>query len=87
MFWFIRKKFVGSKLQLPKLEYHLWLDAILVYTARPFDAESRRKTDAQDSVWLLSFWKKVCRQYQCKWRTSNAIVDLPVGYVNSRIVE
>jgi hypothetical protein len=32
----------------------------------------------------LSFWKEVCRQYQCKWRASNVIVDLGAGYVNLR---
>jgi hypothetical protein len=35
----------------------------------------------------LSFWKEVCRQYQCKWRASNSIVDPAAGYVNARIVE
>jgi hypothetical protein len=35
----------------------------------------------------LSFWKEVYRQYLCKWRTPNLIVDPKAGYVNSRIVE
>jgi hypothetical protein len=28
-----------------------------------------------------------CRQYQCKWRALNSIVDPIAGYVNSRIVQ
>jgi hypothetical protein len=33
------------------------------------------------------FWKEVCRQYLCKWRAPNFIVDPATGYVNSRIVK
>jgi hypothetical protein len=43
--------------------------------------------DVQGSVWPLSFWKEVGRQYLCKWRAPNSIVDLAAGYVNSRIVK
>jgi hypothetical protein len=53
----------------------------------PIDAESVRQTDAQDPVWPLSFWKEICRQYRCEWRTPDFIVDPIAGYVNSRIVE
>ena len=46
-----------------------------------------RQTGTQDSVWPLSFWKEVRRQYQCEWRAPNSIVDPAVEGVNSRIVE
>ena len=48
----------------------------------PFDAKIVRQTDAQDPVWPLSFWKEVCRQYQCEWRAPNFIVILVGAYVN-----
>jgi len=41
--------------------------------------------DVQGSVWPLSFLKEVRRQYQCKWRAPNAIVDPAAEYVNPRI--
>jgi hypothetical protein len=37
--------------------------------------------------WPLSFWKEVCRQYQCEWRAPSSIVDPIAGHVNSRAVE
>ena len=43
--------------------------------------------DVQGSVWPLSFCKEVDRQYLCKRRAPNCIVDLAAGYVNSRIVK
>jgi hypothetical protein len=43
--------------------------------------------DVQGSVWPLSFWKEVCRQYQRKWRAPNSIVDPVASDVNSHIVE
>jgi len=48
----------------------------------PFDAKIVRQTDGQDSVWRLSFWKAVGRQYQREWRAPNSIVDPITGYVN-----
>jgi hypothetical protein len=51
----------------------------------PFDAKIVRQTDAQDSVWPLSFWKGVCRQYQCERQAPNSIVDPISAYVNSAV--
>jgi hypothetical protein len=48
----------------------------------PFDAKIVCQTDAQHSVWPLSFWKGVCRQYQCEWRAPNSIEDPISAYVN-----
>jgi hypothetical protein len=54
---------------------------------RPLDAEIVRLTDVKNSVWPLSFWKEVYRQYQLQMVSTHSIVDPDVGCVNSRTVE
>ena len=63
------------------------LETPLAHSMPAFDAEIVRLMDVQGLVWPLSFWKEVCRQYQCKGRAPNSIVDPVSGYVNSYIVE
>jgi hypothetical protein len=58
------------------------LISVALRLARPFDL-----TGLKDSVWPLSFWKEVYRQYQLQTASTHSIVDPVVGCVNSRIAE
>jgi hypothetical protein len=80
----VGKSFVSRSIYRPALRF---MSAALRDTARRSIAKIVRQADVQDSVWPLSFWKEVCRQYPFGWRTPNSMVDPVAGSVNSRIVE
>jgi hypothetical protein len=80
----VGKSFVSRTIYRPALRF---MSAALRDTARHSIAKIVRQADVQDSVWLLSFWKEVCRQYPFEWRTPNSMVDPVVGYVNLSIIE